>query len=171
MNVANLARVCGTAATIAGAASVAGWSQRSMRQLTDRTAPDLARLDIEFQTCLRTQLETARRYDLHFTLTATELDDGDPVAVARACAPHLRVLDAVTLVDGALVLLCSGTEQAGAARALDRLVTEGVLAPSSLERTGAATFPLDGFTAVSLMETAVERVGSLAPASGHDRVR
>lgn len=161
MNVTGFARACGTAAAIAGAASVAGWARRPTIQWTGRTDQELSRLDMEFQTCLRTQLETARRYDHRFTLTSTQLDGGDPALVATACERHIRVLDAVTLTDGVLLFLWSSIERAEAATALDRLIAKGVLPPSSLARTGAATFPVDGFTAVSLIEAAAERVGTL----------
>lgn len=175
--VASLARAWGSARTIAGAASVAGWSRRPTLQWPDRTAQDLAHLDAVFQTSLRIQLETARRYDRRFTLTSTALSGGEPVQdaahdpaqdpaqVAAACARHIRVLDAVTLIDGALVMLWGSTAQTEVAAALERLIAAGVLPPSSLERTGAATFPMDGLTAVSLTEAAAAHIGTLPPST------
>lgn len=174
MNVANLARVCGTAAATVGAASLAGWSRRPTLQRSDRTAEDLARLDAEFQASLRIQLETARRYDGRFTLTSIQLGAGEPIPdralLATACKRHIRLLDAVTLIDDALVVLWGSTEQAEAATALERLIGAGVLPPSSLEWTGAATFPADGFTAVSLVEAAVGRIGTFELPGRRERV-
>lgn len=173
--VTSLARVSGHVATVVHAATLAAWSHRPALQWPDRAAEELVRLDAGFQTSLRTQLEAARRYDRCFTLTSTALGGGDleldPAQVAQACERHIRVLDAVTLMDDVLVLLWGGTEQPEAATALERLIAAGVLPPLSLERTGSATFPADGLTAVSLTEAAADRVGSLVPAGREQPTR
>lgn len=167
--VTGLARACGTAATLAGAASIAGWSGRATRQWIDGIDPEISRLQAHFESTLRIQLETARRYERCFTLTSTELDGLDPKLVATTCEQHVRVLDAVTLMDGALVVLWWNTDRPGTAIAFERLIADRVLPPSSWERTGAATFPGDGLTAVSLTEAAAARIGSLTPATHRDR--
>lgn len=108
---------------------------------------------------LAMQIEIARRDESRFTVTSTQLDGVDPslvdpVRVVTACDRQLRVLDAVTTTDGALVVLWWNTDRAGATIGLQRLVADHVLPLAALERTGTAMFPEDGLTAVALIEAA-----------------
>lgn len=152
MNVPNtLARACGTVASVAGAATLAGRSRREGARGPD---PALAQLSADFSTTMRIQIETARRYELRFTLTATDLADHEPLHAAQRCAGHIRLLDAVTVVGQSLVVLWWNTDRLGASAAIRRLVASGVLDPTSPDRTGGATYPSDGLTEVALLEHA-----------------
>jgi hypothetical protein len=157
--VTTIARACGTAVTVAGAASLAN---RSMRRNAGHD-PELQRLDAAFTTSMRIQLETARRHDRRFTITSTELDLASPSRTALEVERRTRVLDAVTVVEDTLVILWWNTDLDGAATAIRRLVAIGALPTSSLELTGAATFPDDGFTEVALVEAASGRRHGLPP--------
>jgi hypothetical protein len=164
MNIfAGLVRACGAAVTAAGTASGVGRPRRRpSRRRSGPTAQEIARLDAEFHTRLAMQIEIARRDESRFTLTATELDgvdsSVDPLQVLFACDRQLRTLDAVTLIDGVLVVLWWNTDRSGATVGLQRLVADDVLPLAALERTGTAMFPDDGLTAVALSEAA-RRIG------------
>jgi hypothetical protein len=152
-----LARVCGAACTLAGAAAVAGRQARTGSNGDHRRLErDLGRLEEIFRDRLHTQLESARRYERRFTLTSTELAVPDPGHLVVDCASHIRVLDALAFVDGALLALWWDSGPDAAEAAISRLVDEGRLPPASRHTTGSATFPVDGLTAISLVEFANE---------------
>lgn len=143
---ANLVRRCGAAVTVAGAATIAA---RSLRRANHRIDDELDRLDAEFRTSLRIQLETARRHDRRFTLTSTPID-GIARLLPTDVGRHVRVLDAVTSTDDALIVLWWNTDRQGTLAAIERLVAEGVVPRAAADATGIATFPTDGLTVVSL---------------------
>lgn len=111
--------------------------------------------DARFRDRLGIQFEGARRFDRHFTISVAPVVASDPEqlsAVLDECAARIRLLDAVTSLDGDVMILWGETDRAGATAAMARLVADGVLPVAGAPEH--ATFPEDGYTTSALIDAA-----------------